>query len=768
MINPFKKITFLLLTCLISVSALAQDKIAGAMKQLDSLATRRAQQLVYLQLSKGTYETGEDLWFKGYVMDARSYTPSSEDTTLYVELRHAGSRKLVQQQKVLIQGGFAAGHMVIRDTVAPGEYLLTAFTSGSFPGNDDEFKAFRKLSILERIGTGLGAQPPVGSTVPAAPQQNKLSIRFFPEGGHLVAGQRSCLAFKASKQDGNPVEIRGVLLEDGKPIDSVRTFYGGMGKLNFRPRTGKSYAVKISRSDSLFRIPEIQREGWVLRLLGNNSKVVNFLVTRSGKVHTPSLVISARSRGQTYGLYMAELKNDSLLFSLTKDKFPQGILEVTVYDSEMNPLVERLVYVNQEEKISISATLSKPANDRKDKVTLHLKATNEKGEPVIAHLGLSVYDALYKSHLDFLNIISYSQLYTQIRGEILNPDFYFDPNNKDREQALDLLLLTQGWRKYIWGSPELSAMPKVTQLVTDYISGKMSGRRELPKTLLALSPENSSFGSPVEVSGTGHFQISAAQMLIASQGYLYVKPIGNEQAVKNAKLVFWEPFTVIDSAFQDKKIVSPLMLRAEKIDTLKVLPNIPGLISLKEVVIKARGNGSGTNRDKYMAQLDSVTRFSGNFDFVGQCGWLNCGSCASGTRPVEGVPYTRFKDGRIPRHGSFNPNDIIKEPYRYSKYTDEELLKMYNMHRIQGYTDVRVFYSPDFQLQPQEKNIMDFRNTLYWNPSVITDAKGEASITFYTSDITGKFIGNIEGLDGTGRMGQAGFGFKVIEPKAVK
>lgn len=169
-----------------------------------------------------------------------------------------------------------------------------------------------------------------------------------------------------------------------------------------------------------------------------------------------------------------------------------------------------------------------------------------------------------------------------------------------------------------------------------------------------------------------------------------------------------------------------------------------------------------------MAKLDSITRFSGNFDFVGQCGWLNCGSCGSGLRPEEGVPYTRFKDGRIPRHGSFNPNDIIKEPYRYPKYTDEELLKMYNMHRVKGYADVKVFYSPDFELQPEEKNIIDFRNTLYWTPSVITDAKGEASITFYTTDITGKFTGNVEGLDGTGRMGQVNFEFKISDSKGIK
>lgn len=763
----FKRNIVLLLCCLVCSFACAQDSLSRITPLLDSLAGNRAQQVVYLQLSKGIYETGEDLWFKGYILNARYHEPSIADTTLYVQLRHSITNNIVVQEKVLISNGFADGHLIIRDTVPPGDYILMAFTAGSFLNDDEEFKAFRKLRIMERIDAKSSAAAQPKKLNAPDRKEERFSISFFPEGGHLVAGQVNCLAFKVNRNDGTPADMNGVLLEDGKPISSILTSYGGMGKINFKPVIGKKYAVKTTHSDTLYQLPQIRNEGIVLRLINQNEQIITFLVTKSNNTANNNIIISSQVRGTICALYKGEMTRDTLVFSLPKSKFPQGIVEVTLYTSDMTPLLERLVYVNLDQKINISVQLSKPAYERKDKVTVNIKATNEKGEPVIAHFGISVYDELYKNQQDFLNIVSYTHLHTQIKGEIPNPDYFFDANNKDREQTLDLLLLTQGWRKYVWGGQQLMKTAKVQEYIGDKLEGKITSKTELPKMLLTFTLQDIGVGNPVLVSASGYFQLSPEQMQPSGYNYIYVKPLGNETVSKNAKLAFTKPFTAINSALLHKKIVYPVIARKDKIDTLKVLPNIPGLINLNEVEIKGRGTGSG-HRDKYMAKLDSTARFSGNFDFVGACGWLNCGSCGSGSRPVEGIPYTKYKDGRIHRHGSFNPNEIVKEPYKYPEYTDEELLKLFNIHRTQGFTHAKVFYSPDYELRPEEKNILDFRNTLIWKPAVISDDKGEASITFYSSDISGKFIGNIEGVDATGRLGQVNFNLKVNDTATGK
>lgn len=377
----FKRNIVLLLCCLVGSFACAQDSISRIAPLLDSLAGNRAQQVVYLQLSKGIYETGEDLWFKGYILNARYHEPSIADTTLYVQLRHAISNKIVLQEKVLISNGFADGHLIIRDTVPPGDYILMAFTAGSFLNNDEEFKAFRKLRIMERIDAKSAADAQPKKLNAKDRNEEKFSISFFPEGGHLVAGQVNCLAFKVNRNDGTPADMNGELLEDGKPIHSLLTSYGGMGKINFKPVPGKKYVVKTNHSDSLYQLPQIHDEGIVLRLINHNEQMITFLVTKSNSTTNDNIIISSQVRGTIYALYKAEMTRDTLVFSLPKSKFPQGIVEVTLYSSDMTPLLERLVYVNLNQKINISVELSKPAYERKDKVTFHIKATNEKGEP---------------------------------------------------------------------------------------------------------------------------------------------------------------------------------------------------------------------------------------------------------------------------------------------------------------------------------------------------------------------------------------------------
>jgi hypothetical protein len=200
-----------------------------------------------------------------------------------------------------------------------------------------------------------------------------------------------------------------------------------------------------------------------------------------------------------------------------------------------------------------------------------------------------------------------------------------------------------------------------------------------------------------------------------------------------------------------RHLITKLVLNKEK-ETPRELPKIQGLITLNELVVKSYGIIN--NRDKYLGNLDSIAKFSSNFDYVGICNWLNCESCGSGTKPIEGKKYPKYKDGRPPRHNrEFTTNEILTEPYTYPKFTDEELLAKFNLSRTKAYHRFKEFYQPNYDANPNEKVIEDFRNTLVWNPEVITNEKGEAKITFYTSNIVGKFLIDLEGIDGTGLLG---------------
>ena len=129
--------------------SLAQNPSLEIAKQIDLQALKAPKLQIYLQTSKGVYETGEDLWFKGYVMDAQYLTPSALDSTIYVQIFEEQSMRSIAQEKYFINNGFVNGHFLIRDTIPPGNYLLAGFSSNSFSNTDDEFKNLKKITILQ-------------------------------------------------------------------------------------------------------------------------------------------------------------------------------------------------------------------------------------------------------------------------------------------------------------------------------------------------------------------------------------------------------------------------------------------------------------------------------------------------------------------------------------------------------------------------------------------------------------------------------------------
>jgi hypothetical protein len=62
------------------------------------------------------------------------------------------------------------------------------------------------------------------------------------------------------------------------------------------------------------------------------------------------------------------------------------------------------------------------------------------------------------------------------------------------------------------------------------------------------------------------------------------------------------------------------------------------------------------------------------------------------------------------------------------------------------------FISPDYSTDAIKQNrIPDFRNTLYWNPSVKPDDNGKVSLDYFASDVPGDYEVNIQGITASGK-----------------
>jgi hypothetical protein len=807
-------------------------------ERLQALAFKATPELAYIQTSKDIYETGEDLWFKVYLLNSQTLIPSLLSKTLYLQLINEDGKKAIWQEKYEIQNGFANGRIYLETDLPEGEYLLEAFTSNSFFDDSSEFKAVRRIKIKTDI-TSLSITPKLnrpyyspndsikiifnpsfkprdsstveitvilykGNTKIASAQtktnkngnaiiafnpqrlvkdlkaainikykdrsesldltipskNNPIQFTTFPEGGNLILGLQNKLAFKAVNALGNPIEVAGTLFEDSIPLLNFKSFHAGMGSLEFRPLLNKKYTIRLNNqvSDSIFSLPEICPSGVVLKLIEKDKEFLYLKVIQSRDLGPEEIYLRVQCRGIVYGMTTAKLDKE-LRIKVPLSGLPQGIAEITLFNSSLIPVAERLVYVNKDRKLIITTQLSKDILPTRGKAILKISVRDEQGLPVMSNLGVSVFDKIYQNLNDSNNILVHYYLSTQLMGKIYNPSFYFS-KRKDADDALDILMLTQGWRKYLWSESNLENFRYGNQQLIDGIRGQITTTKRIGKKIqedgfaFAFSVENQSVLIPTDSAGI--FIVSTELMKRWENNYIYFKPVSSQYSIANVKI--YDPFESINRLINLKEISYPLQVFSEEIEVpLEIYTNKANTYKIKSIIIK--GKSSNANRGKYLGELDSLKKlFNSDDDWVCRNNVLNCpnhGPNEMGTtKPVNGRRYKTYSDGTWHQVEYRSTNPITAS-------SEEELLKLNKLSRIKAYYGDRTFYKPNYDKDTIEANVPDFRNTLLWEPSIFTDEKGEATLSFFCSDIYTDFIGRIEGVGGNGLLGSQNFYFKV-------
>lgn len=741
--------------------------------QLQSVAKNSAADLVYLQTSKTIYETEEDVWFKGYILDAQDFKPSSRNKTLFVQLIGEKTDTIVWEKKYEIENGFVHGHLYLKDDLPEGNYTLAAYSSNSFIKEQKEFYALKKITIVKTI-----SQKP---TIKPVEKDSIVHFSTFAEGGKLVSGIQSRLAFKAVNSKGLPLEVSGNLFENNTLLRSFKSNHVGMGEFIFIPDSNKKYHVELSEPNSetnkKYEIATIEKSGKTLQLLTNTSDFAVFKISQSEGSKPEKVFLRLQIRGVVYSIATGVLKKD-LTFKIPLTDVPRGIAEVTLFDENVAPIAERLVFVKQEQKLKIETQLNKNEFTTRDKANLKIKVTDENDQPTVAHLGISVYDAIYQNKLDAKNIQSHYLLSTQLKGNIYNPAYYFDEKNKDRKEALDLLLLTQGWRDYVWNESNLKEKDVVNSIIYDEIKGTVQLEKPNKKTLLndsnpkgltVFAADDSKGKDLMMTDGDGFFTIGPKELKKGEGGYTYVKLMTPDKP-KYQILIKDDSFEKINSARKSKTVIYPLP-EIVKINPQVVSPFI-GRISinkLSEVVILSKKKQQ-VFRDKYIGKLDSLYRINYRTPdfYCPLTNYLNCPRCIDGChsadrlKPLEGGKYINTANYvSITRCRVYKNDDRDIITYHYPNLTESELLNHLNMKRIEGYYGKKIFYEAVYDEVTLQDSTPDYRNTLFWKSDIITDKNGKAGVEFFCSDINSLFIGTIEGVSDAGLLGGENFEFKV-------
>jgi TonB-dependent SusC/RagA subfamily outer membrane receptor len=439
----------------------ASGRLKDVIASVDSINIKAPVEKIHIQLDKPYYTLGDTLWMKGYVVNENNEL-SNLSKVLYADL--VDSRDSVKMQlKLQLVQGLGWGAMNLSDSLLNGgNYHIRAYTNRMRGFGEEYFfdKPVHITNVREPFA-GVKASAKLvfdksGNMVPVI-QKDSVSVQFFPEGGELVNGLPSKVAFKALGTDGLSREITGYVADkDNKRVTDFRTDHVGMGVFVLQPAMGNSYTAVIKLADSSesrVALPNALPQGYVLSVTQNEDNVFVRVISSPALLKTGEITLIAQANNTVAYSGKKELVSANIETVIPKVKFPEGIVQFTLFSPLFQPVAERLAFIrNSEKHLNIKITPDKQAYKQRDKVNLDMEVTDQQGQPVAGNFSLAITNEneVPNAEVNEQTIFSNLLLSSELRGHIEYPNYYFTAVNPDKENQLDNLMLTQGWRRFTW------------------------------------------------------------------------------------------------------------------------------------------------------------------------------------------------------------------------------------------------------------------------------------------------------------------------------
>ena len=390
---------------------------------------------VYLHFDRTCYTAGETIWFKGWMQEAsrRSVLPPSN--FLYVEVLDDKGEAVARVKIKRTPDGFP-GCIELPDNLETGDYTLRAYTLWQL-NNSEEYLFNDRIRV---IGSKVGA----GKTPPTPAED--VEISFWPEGGRYFAGYRAVIGFKAVDKLGRSVDFQGQLVGDtDKAERHLFTVHDGMGAFSFVPKPGCRYSVR-NAAGKMHPLPAPSEEGATLQLQIKSGRYYISTLGFGGGVAD----LLVRDASELYPLSRISLDGKMNTLMLERPFFRPGINHFLLVDSHGKILSERLFFIRDTEAPVCQVEMDRFSSDRRAPVEGVITLTGPDGTPLDGDCSVSVVRGALKNWQQREGITSYMGLSSELRGRINDPYYYFDTDipEPERNVALDLLMMIQGWRYY--------------------------------------------------------------------------------------------------------------------------------------------------------------------------------------------------------------------------------------------------------------------------------------------------------------------------------
>lgn len=863
-------ITTLFILCTANVYAQSSDTIFSRyFRYAQNFADSYPREKVSLHLDNASYYLGDTIWFKAYVVTAEQNLPTTISKPLYVELLDQLGN-VVERQIIQLTDGEGTGQIILNNTFFTGYYEMRAYTKWMLAFDNPScfsrvLPVYRKRLSDEETPRSIATYR-MDASMKQRPKdkEKKFTVRFFPEGGQLVKGISSIVAFEATSRDKGAADVEGtVVLPSGEELAHIRSLHDGMGYFEYKPEE-KAGVAKIDYEGSTYQfdLPEALPQGYVLRI-DNRREMLDITVARSSQAMKDTLAVFVSSQGRPYKCMTLDFEDElNCQFRISTKELPPGVQQISLVNLKGETLCERFCYVMPRSSMLLACKTDHALYCPFEPVTCRIKVRDHLNRPVQANLSVSIRNGVESDFREYdHSIYTDLLLVSDLKGYIHQPGFYFENQSAERFKMLDVLLLVRGWRKYdlsrlIGKRPFLPRYLPETSLtlygqVESYFGKAL---RNVGVSILARR-DSVSIAGMTKTDSLGYFSAPVDGFSGSMDALIQTRNEGkkwNKQAVVKLfrnfepslrKLDYYELnpewketgdlkqlLDTLDIAYKDSvfgpdhHLLDEVVVNAKRLNLLlkqteRFEKEILGYYNITQVVDKMRDKGEAVyNLPMLLKELNPNFRLSDSLSlhynnsrvlFIVNGGVLSYGKTdyvldkdvdaiksimlyydqAGGesvfvmnkqSNRVTKFTANNFWSGRwqdgdlseLPLQdaigadsgpdalwGEKDRKTMKKGPLQKSSVVvcsittidDWDPNKTYKARRgirhtyIQGYNEPLEFYSPAY---PDGAPLYteDSRRTLYWNPNVKTNEKGEAVIRCYNSDNSAPLIINVETL----------------------
>lgn len=777
-------LTFLLITQ-INLSAQILPKLEKAFNQYQKDTFREK---LYVHTDRDFYLTGELLWFKIYNVDADNHKPEGLSKVAYVEVIDLNNIPVLQA-KISLTDGKGSGSFYIPVSITNGHYKLRAYTKWMQNLGPEAFFE-KQLTVVNPLNS------PEAKKVAPSP----IDLQFFPEGGDLISEIYNNIGFKAIGTDGKGIDVQGVIVnQKNDTITKLQTLKYGMGKLNFKPLANQSYKaiVRSPNGDIVIKdLPTAKQKGYAIDLTNPDADVLQLNVNTNVNADKVYFVIH---NGKTItSAVMGPIAEGKTSFKIDQSKLNDGISHFTIFNEDGQPVCERLFFKKPVRKLNIDANSESLQYKGRKKVIINWSSANELNKQEYADFSIAVYRVDSLQAVDQQDIVSYFWLTSNLKGQVEMPNYYLTNDSKESKLALNNLLLTQGWRKLIWSEilnankPAMQFLPEVNGHL---ISGKLTQANGSPRsnTLLymGIPSKRLQFYSTLSDS-LGNFIVNTKDLYGPNEIVAQIDYRLDSTSKISIRNPFEERYSMATLSRFD---IKPTLLNAVKKSSLNMqIQNVYANDKLKQFYYPGIDSAKfyGSPYKTYL--LDDYTRFGTMeeiireyvkevFVFKKRDGFMlkvTGRYYELNENPLillDGIPYLDVNQLMLVNPNNIKKLDVIIDDYYYGAAIYDGILSFSSFkgdiagadidpHAIvldyEGMQLQREFYSPIYETDAQIGSRMpDFRNLLFWSPSIAPNKETSGQLNFYTSDVTGNYIGVIQGLSKNGIPGSRYFHFEV-------